>query len=98
MFVVYVLISESTGKRYIGQTEDLERRLAEHNDPHSNVKKFTSKQAGPWRLLYSENQPTRTDAMGCERWLKSGVGRAWLDQQFPNRLSADCVTSSKDVQ
>jgi predicted GIY-YIG superfamily endonuclease len=32
-FWVHVLVSESTGRRDIGQTEDLPRRLAEHNRP-----------------------------------------------------------------
>ena len=33
MCYVYVLRSEKTGKRYVGVTENLERRLAEHNTP-----------------------------------------------------------------
>lgn len=31
MYYAYVLKSQSTQKRYIGHTNDLERRLAEHN-------------------------------------------------------------------
>jgi predicted GIY-YIG superfamily endonuclease len=31
VFVVYVLISKTTGKRYVGQTDNLARRLREHN-------------------------------------------------------------------
>ena len=31
----YVLVSESTGKTYVGQTEDLRRRIEEHNDPNN---------------------------------------------------------------
>jgi len=31
-FYVYILQSESSGKTYIGQTGDLERRVVEHND------------------------------------------------------------------
>lgn len=36
-YTVYVLVSHSTGKRYAGQTNDLERRLAEHNTPEHNL-------------------------------------------------------------
>jgi predicted GIY-YIG superfamily endonuclease len=32
-FWVYVLMSKTTGDIYIGQTNDLEARLQEHNDP-----------------------------------------------------------------
>jgi predicted GIY-YIG superfamily endonuclease len=79
-FWVYVLISESTGRRSVGQTDDLARRVAEHNTPEHNPKKFTSRQAGPWRIAHSEEHPTRAAAMARERWLKSGLGRAWLDE------------------
>jgi putative endonuclease len=78
-YTVYVLVSESTGSRYIGQTNDLDRRLAEHNDPDHNRRKHTSRTAGPWRLACSQEYPTRSEAMRRERWLESGVGRAWLD-------------------
>ena len=79
MYYVYVLLSLATGKRYIGQTDDLERRLKEHNNPDHNPRKFTSKQKGPWKRILPEEYPTRREAMARERWLKSGVGRAWLD-------------------
>jgi putative endonuclease len=76
-FTVYVLVSESTGRRYIGQTADLPRRLSEHNSVAHNPRKFTSRNAGPWRLLHQETFPTRGAAMHREKWLKSGAGRAW---------------------
>ena len=81
-FFVYVLVSESTDRRYTGHTDDLERRVAEHNDPTCNPKKHTSRNRGPWRLAYSEEHPTRPAAMRREKWLKSGVGRAWLDREI----------------
>ncbi|MBN2210394.1 MAG: GIY-YIG nuclease family protein [Sedimentisphaerales bacterium] len=31
MFWVYILINRTAGKRYVGQTDDLDRRLEEHN-------------------------------------------------------------------
>ena len=80
MFYVYVLVSETTGKRYIGQTNDLSRRVAEHNDPGHNSRKHTSRNAGPWRLVHHESFQTRAEAMRREKWLKSGAGREWLDQ------------------
>jgi predicted GIY-YIG superfamily endonuclease len=53
MFWVYVLCSQTTGKRYTGQTEDLDRRVAEHNSTEHNPSKFTSRHAGPWVLIHS---------------------------------------------
>ena len=73
--------------RYIGQTDDLDRRVREHNDPQHNNKKFTSKHPGPWVLVYFEQFETRAEAMRRERWLKSGRGRVWLDAQGIGRAS-----------
>ena len=80
MYTVYTLKSQSTQKRYIGHTGDLERRLAEHNDPLHNKLKHTSRRKGPWILIHSEKFHTRSEAMKRERWLKSGIGREWLDK------------------
>ncbi len=81
-FVVYVLRNRATGKRYVGHTEDLRRRLAEHNDPSHNPRKHTSRNPGPWDLVHEEQFETRSQAMRRERWLKSGKGREWLDRSI----------------
>ncbi|HCT45720.1 MAG TPA: endonuclease, partial [Phycisphaerales bacterium] len=60
---MYVLFSVNAQKRYIGQTDDLDRRVREHNDPSHNTMKFTSKHPGPWVLVYSEQYETRSEAM-----------------------------------
>jgi putative endonuclease len=82
-FYTYVLVSQTSGRRYIGHTDDLDRRLAEHNDPKHNLRKYTTLLVGPWQLLYNEVHDTRSEAMRREKWLKSGVGREWLDGKFP---------------
>jgi putative endonuclease len=82
MFYVYILQSQFSGKRYIGQTDDLNRRIIEHNTKSHNARKFTSKHAGPWILIHSECFDTRTQAMNREKWLKSGIGRNWINEQF----------------
>ena len=81
-YFVYVLVSESTGSRYIGQTNDLARRLERHNSPDRFGKRFTAKDAGPWKLVHTEEFASRSEAMQRERWLKSGVGREWLDEML----------------
>ncbi len=86
-FTVYVLRSESSGRRYVGQTDDLPRRLREHNDPDHNPRKFTSRNPGPWAVVHTEEFRTRAEAMKREKWLKSGSGRAWMDEQGIGRAS-----------
>ena len=68
---VYVL-ENPAGRLYIGHTDDLERRLTQHNSPDgkSHLGKFTHKN-GPWRLLGCEIMDSRSDAMKREKQLKS---------------------------
>jgi predicted GIY-YIG superfamily endonuclease len=71
MFYVYVL-ENPKGRLYIGHTEDLERRLTQHNSPEGkeHLGKYTHRN-GPWRLLGSELFDTRSEAMRREKQLKS---------------------------
>ena len=78
-FFVYVLLN-SQGKTYVGQTVDLERRLAQQNDPACRLTLHTKRHPGPWRLLHSETHPSRSAAMRRERELKSGKGRDWIQR------------------
>ena len=73
---VYVLRSEKTGKRYIGVTQNHERRLAEHNAGQT----ASTRSGAPWRLIYTEAYESRAQAMQRERFLKSGRGRRFLDE------------------
>lgn len=68
MYIVYILQSTSSGVFYIGQTNNLERRLEQHND--ASKKSWASKH-GPWRIFYTETFSTRLEAMRRERYLKS---------------------------
>jgi len=65
-FFVYVILSLSTGKFYIGHTNNLEDRLRRHNEGRS---KYT-KNRGPWKLIGFKTFQTRAEAMGFERKLK----------------------------
>ena len=85
-FYVYILRSESSGKTYVGQTSDLERRVAQHNDPDFTLTLYTKRNKGPWRLIHSEEYPSRKEAIDREKYLKSGQGREWLRE---NILSGD---------
>jgi putative endonuclease len=76
-YYVYVLRNPD-GKTYVGQTNDLERRLHQHNDPECKGTLHTKRHPGPWTLLHSEELPTRSAAMRRERELKTGKGREWI--------------------
>jgi putative endonuclease len=77
MFWVYVL-QNPDGKLYIGQTDDLQRRLLQHNDPAHTLTRTTKRFRGPWKVIYAEELLSRSAALDREKALKSGQGRAWL--------------------
>ena len=71
---VYVLRSLSSNLYYVGMTENIERRLSEHN---SGKSKFTSGHV-PWELVYVEAAESALDARSREKYLKSAAGKRFL--------------------
>jgi putative endonuclease len=67
MFWVYILQGNS-GRHYIGMTDDLRRRLAEHSRGHTHT---TKRLGGDLRLVARREFPTRVEAAAFERKLKS---------------------------
>ncbi|MBI2593495.1 GIY-YIG nuclease family protein [Candidatus Daviesbacteria bacterium] len=79
MFYVYVIKSESSGKIYIGQSNDLDLRFKRHNGKlPAKSGSYTKINKGPWKLVYKEEYATREDAVIREKYLKSHRGRDWL--------------------
>jgi predicted GIY-YIG superfamily endonuclease len=52
VYVVYVLRSETTGRRYIGSCQDLHERFRQHNAGESKA----TKHGVPWKLGTQEKQ------------------------------------------
>ncbi|MDO8560649.1 MAG: GIY-YIG nuclease family protein [bacterium] len=76
---VYVLKSLKNGKRYVGSSNlDPQERLKKHN---SGSNKFT-KGNKPFILIYQEGCASVRKARQRENFLKSGVGRNFLDDMF----------------
>jgi putative endonuclease len=71
MAFVYVLISEKDAKRYIGSTNSLERRMAEHF--RGEVKSTFHRR--PLRLYAYERFESLSDARKWEQLYKSSRGR-----------------------
>jgi putative endonuclease len=81
MFFVYLLENENN-KKYIGFTNNIKRRLSEHK----NKKSFTTSKSKNWRLIYFEMYLDKKDALGREKFLKSGSGYKFLKRQLKNYL------------
>ena len=74
MYYVYVLKSLKDGRLYEGMSENVELRLAEHN----NGRVTSTKGYRPWIVVHFESYSTFEDARTREKQLKSGAGREFL--------------------
>jgi putative endonuclease len=70
MYKTYILESINHGRYYVGSTEDIDARIVKHN---SGSVKFT-KPFRPWRVVYTEDHPTRSDAYKRELEIKGYKG------------------------
>lgn len=71
MFYVYILKSKTDNQLYLGYTNDLRRRLEEHN----SGKNKATKSRFPLDLIYYEAYRNKSDAKYREKMLKLN-GRA----------------------
>jgi len=82
MFYTYILRGKN-GKRYVGSTSNLKRRLEEHNFGIGG--KYT-KNNRPFVLIYYEAYLDQKDAQESERFYKTGYGREVLSGKLKNFL------------
>ena len=68
MWVLYLIQHTITEQIYIGITQNLARRLSEHNN---QGKKFTTRINGEWVLIYAEAYRSKEDVVRREKRLKS---------------------------
>src|SRR3989344_5718112 len=80
MYYVYVLKSLRDGELYIGRTNDLKRRLKEHNGGESFATSFRA----PFDPIYYESYKDERDAVRRERALKL---RGNARKHLMNRIS-----------
>jgi len=79
-YYVYLLLSEKDKKTYLESTNDLERRIKEHN----NGKTPSTRNRRPLKLIYEEYFDTLSEARNREKFLKSRQGRKELKTIFKN--------------
>ena len=79
MFYVYLLKSISNPEqRYIGQTDDLKKRLKDHNSGYSiHTAKYK-----PWKLVNYFAFSSKQAALDFEKYLKSGSGYVFSKRHF----------------
>ncbi|MGC4037554.1 MAG: GIY-YIG nuclease family protein [Chitinophagaceae bacterium] len=74
-YFVYILQSMKDISFYVGQCNDLDKRMSKHFDGFS---KYTSGKR-PWRLVYFEMVHSRTEALKREKEIKSKKSRKYIE-------------------
>ncbi len=74
MYYVYVIVSQSRNYIYVGITNNVQRRVAQHQ----TGKERTTAPYRPFALVHIEEFQTRMDARNREKYLKSGIGKEWI--------------------
>ncbi len=82
-YYVYVLQSKKDKRWYTGFTNDIRKRLTQHN---MNQSQWT-KNRGPFSLIYCEMCLDRDDARSREVYLKTGMGKRYLKNRMRRFLS-----------
>jgi len=80
-YLTYILFSPSCQRFYIGQTQDIQKRLDRHNK--GQVK--STKTCRPWELVHFESFPSRSEAFKLEQKLKSFKSQSYLQQWIHNK-------------
>jgi len=72
---LYILWSESAQRYYVGQTTDVEQRLAAHNSGRSRW----SKRGVPWQLVFKKECADRSGARRLESFIKRQKSRRFIE-------------------
>ncbi|MHB8710044.1 MAG: GIY-YIG nuclease family protein [Minisyncoccota bacterium] len=73
MYFVYILQSERDSSLYVGSTEDVKKRVAEHNSGRSKYSSSKRPYILKWFCVFA----TKQQALAFEKYLKQGSGFAF---------------------
>ena len=90
MFYVYLLESKKYNNFYFGCTNNLRRRLNEHNQG-SNP---STKPYAPYKIIYFEAYINQNDAYKREKILKGQWGRKYINRVLKNYFKSSNRTSA----
>ena len=87
MRTIYVIQHTITKQIYIGKSDNIKRRLYEHN---SGKQKATHRKDGSWILIYAEVYRSAKDADEREKLLKQhGSNKHWLKNRIKHSMLQD---------
>lgn len=87
MYILYIIQHSDTKQIYIGKTNNLKRRIQEHN---TNKQNATKRKSGQWILIYAEAYRSKKDVDLREIKLKQhGSNKRWLKDRIKNSFLED---------
>lgn len=75
-YYTYVLLSKKDKGLYIGYTDNIKRRITEHDKGFAD----STRNRRPLELIYFEGYKDKLAAMRREKYLKTGWGRNYLNK------------------
>jgi len=82
-FYTYILMNQKDREFYTGVTDNLNRRLEQHNAGLV----LSTKYRLPLKLIYFEACLNKDDAYRRERYLKTGMGKRFLKNRLKGGLT-----------
>ncbi len=78
-YTVYILYSQKSSRYYVGQTDDIDKRLIRHNKGLVPSTKY----GVPWEIIQTQRVKNRSEALILEKKIKKrGAERYLNDNQF----------------
>lgn len=78
IYITYILKSVEYDKTYVGITDNIDRRINQHNNGYNTY----SKRYKPWKIIHTEPYQNRKNARVREKYLKSCAGRKWINKHL----------------
>ena len=72
----YILQSGKSGRFYVGSSDDLNRRILEHNSGQTK----STKPGQPWKIVFSYNFDNSNDGLTAERRVKALKSRNIIEK------------------
>jgi putative endonuclease len=77
-YFVYIIQSTTSGKWYIGYSSELKTRIQNHNAGFN----ASTKNRGPWVLIFVREFTSKMDALELERYLKQTRNKEYIRKHF----------------
>lgn len=95
MWYLYVLYNKEINRYYVGCSNNINRRLGEHNQ-NIRKKRYTEKQQGKWALVYKEVYETLKESRRRESQIKKQKSRKYIENLILSGKKQECAGSSMD--